>query len=255
MIKNFLKRQSDTFSTKKFHFSTNRKNLKEYIRINQNFNGKLLDLFTSENNSFYINKWHHYLPIYEKYFSNYLNRGINFLEIGVADGGSLEMWSNYFSSNSNIFGIDINKDCKNFETQNIHILIGDATDKNYLKNNLFSQVDEFDIILDDGSHKMKDILNSFEHLYPKLKIGGLYVIEDLHTSSWPKFGGGLNNKNNFFNMVRKIIDDMHFDFHNKKTFNSVVEETGYALHIYNSILIIEKKNKTDLKFSNTKFLK
>ena len=50
---------------------------------------------------------------------------------------------------------------------------------------------------------MKDILNSFEYLYPKLKIGGLYVIEDLHTSYWPKFGGGLNNKIIFLIWLRK----------------------------------------------------
>lgn len=254
MFKNIFKKQSDAFSTKKFKFSADLNSLQEYIKLNQNFNGKLLDLFTSKNNSSYINKWHHYLPIYEKYFSNYLVKDINFLEIGIADGGSLDMWSNYFSANSKIFGIDINKDCKQFERKNIRVLIGDATDKNYLENNLFSQVNKFDIILDDGSHKMKDILNSFKYLYPKLKHGGLYIIEDLHTSYWPKFGGGIKNKNNFFNLVRKIIDDMHFDFHDKKSYNSVVRDTGYALHIYNSIVVIEKKKKLDLKFTNTKFL-
>ena len=58
-----------------------------------------------------------------------------------------------------------------------------------------------DIVLDDGSHHMHDVKSSFDYLYPILNVGGIYIIEDLHTSYWRRYGGGYGVKNNFFNFV------------------------------------------------------
>ena len=47
-----------------------------------------------------------------------------------------------------------------------------------------------DVVIDDGSHVGDHIWATFEHLWPMLSPGGVYVIEDLSTSYYPRFGGG-----------------------------------------------------------------
>ena len=58
-----------------------------------------------------ITKWKHYFPIYEKHFEPIRNKPIKILEIGILNGGSLEMWRYYFPE-ATIVGIDINPVCK-----------------------------------------------------------------------------------------------------------------------------------------------
>ena len=70
----------------------------------------LLQLY-AENSDAQVHKWHHYIPLYDRYFSPYRNRPIRFLEIGVSRGGSLNLWRQYFGPAAVMFGIDINPDC------------------------------------------------------------------------------------------------------------------------------------------------
>ena len=62
-----------------------------------------------------LNKWKHYFEIYDRHFSRFREREISVLEIGVADGGSLEIWRRYFGPKARIVGLDINPGCKAFE--------------------------------------------------------------------------------------------------------------------------------------------
>jgi 23S rRNA U2552 (ribose-2'-O)-methylase RlmE/FtsJ len=82
-----------------------------------------------------INKWEHYFDIYERYFKKFRDLpSVVILEIGVANGGSIEMWKNYFGPNAKIFGIDINPNCKNLEERQIEIFIGDQEDRIFLRS-------------------------------------------------------------------------------------------------------------------------
>lgn len=104
------------------------------------------------------------------------------LEIGVSYGSSIKMWDEYFDKKTIIYGIDINENrfkIKNIETDNIKIFIGDQGNESFLQK--FNE-DMFDFIVDDGSHKMKDQQISLKILFKYLNSGGIYVIEDLHTS-------------------------------------------------------------------------
>ena len=56
-------------------------------------------------------KWASYLPVYDRWFLPYRNREISFLEIGVQNGGSLQIWNKYFNNAKNIIGCDINTQC------------------------------------------------------------------------------------------------------------------------------------------------
>lgn len=161
-----------------------------------------------------------YLDIYDKYFSSIRHDKINFLEIGVHGGASLRMWKDYFPF-GNIYGLDINPDCKRCEEERIIIEIGSQIDKAAI-DKLCEQVEKFDIIIDDSSHLNKYTIQSFKLLFDHLSSGGWYVIEDLKMSyidlttfvnKWPgmAYNKGLDavNKredmNNFlFDLIKKL---------------------------------------------------
>src|SRR3989344_8435479 len=122
-----------------------------------------------------------YFELYDKHFKNLREKKLNILEIGVQYGGSVEMWAKYFP-NAHITGIDIDPVCKIHAGKRVSIKIGDQTDRAFL-----SQFKNYDIIIDDGGHTMRQQQTSFEVLFPLLNPGGIYVLEDLHTSYWPAF--------------------------------------------------------------------
>ena len=185
-----------------------------------------------------IHKWHHYFPIYEKHFSQWRNKTLTFLEIGVQNGGSTKMWRNYFGPYATIVGIDITPECKNIEKDGIHIRIGSQSDVKFLQN----VIDEFgvpDIILDDGGHIQKEIMTSFEFLYPKMPKNSIYLIEDLHTSYYETFGGGLCEPSSVVNRVKGLIDNMHEKYVPMGAHDWINRDT-FSINIYDSIVCFEK---------------
>ena len=92
-----------------------------------------LEKYFHNNNNRLIHKWVHYFEIYERHFSRFRNKEIVIVEIGVFQGGSLQMWKNYFGDKAIIYGIDIDPRCKEFEEENIKILIGSQSDRNFLR--------------------------------------------------------------------------------------------------------------------------
>ena len=123
----------------------------------------------------------HYLEVYENHFSKLRMLPLQILEIGVQSGGSLRMWRDYFPI-SHITGVDINKKCIKHAGKRIDVVIGDQSDPRFL-----STLSKFDIIIDDGGHRMYQQQISLIKLWKHLNKGGIYVIEDLATSYWPKF--------------------------------------------------------------------
>jgi hypothetical protein len=186
-----------------------------------------------------IQKLAHYLPIYEKYFGPYRNTPVKMLEIGVNKGGSLDLWRKYFGKDATIFGVDINPDCAGVVTAPNQVRIGSQDDPQFLLG-VISEMGAPDIILDDGSHVGRHQCKSFEILFPKLKTGGLYVIEDLCTAYWPgEWEGGYRRTDTAIGLVKRMIDDMHAWYHNVPAATPAKDEIG-AIHIYNSIVVIEK---------------
>src|SRR5690348_9645449 len=80
-----------------------------------------------------VHKLDHYIEIYETFFAKYRNTEVTLLEIGVAHGGSLQIWKEYFGKNAKIYAVDINPDCKKLESDNIKIFIGSQEDKTFLE--------------------------------------------------------------------------------------------------------------------------
>ena len=78
-----------------------------------------LELYFRNNSGRLIHKWNHYFDVYERHFNRFRNKEIIILEIGISQGGSLQMWKNYFGSKTKIYGIDINPKCKELEEEGI----------------------------------------------------------------------------------------------------------------------------------------
>ena len=208
------------------------------IEEKYHYDGRLLKIFES-NHGEKVHKWHHYIPLYERYFAPYLKGRVRLLEIGVSKGGSLQVWRKFFGTDAVIFGIDIDPNCAVSNGKFGQVRIGSQDDKDFLEA-VVHEMGGIDIVLDDGSHHMKHIRASLEILFPHLRDGGIYVIEDLHTSYWKDFGGGYATKNNFFNQLIYILHDMHHWYHGKKPKISKISQACTGVHIHDSFVVLEK---------------
>jgi hypothetical protein len=203
--------------------------------------GALADLFFRHQGRI-IHKWIHYLEIYERYFAPYRSKPIKFLEIGVYKGGSLELWREYFGESATIFGIDVDPECVNHVTLPNQVRIGSQDDHFFLQQ-VINEMGVPDIVLDDGSHLGRHQRKSFDVLFPMLKPGALYVIEDLHTSYWRAvFKGGHGRQNTAIGHIKQMIDDMHAWYHHNPTTTTAKTDVG-AIHIHDSIVVIEKAHR------------
>jgi hypothetical protein len=117
-----------------------------------------------------------YLRHYEEWFCRWKDEEINLIEIGVATGSSLHVWQRYFSK-AHIVGVDINPECARFASERVSIEIGSQEDPSFLHRVCAKYPPT--IIIDDGSHQAHHIVYTFEHMYPALRSGGLYIVEDL----------------------------------------------------------------------------
>ncbi len=186
-----------------------------------------------------INKWMHYFPIYERHLSGWRNKNLTFIEIGVSEGGSLQMWQRFFGPMATIVGIDIDPKCKAHQERDIHVRIGDQSDTKFLAS-IIAEFGTPDVILDDGSHVMADIWKSFEFLYPKLSKNGLYIVEDLHTAYWEQFGGGVNNPGSFINISKTFIDKLNADYVPGVITQDFMTRFTFAISFYDSMVVYER---------------
>lgn len=186
-----------------------------------------------------IHKWTHYFPIYESHFARYVNRPLTFFEIGCGQGGSLQMWKRYFGPYAQIVGIDINENCKEYEEDQIAVRIGDQKDINLLK----SVIEEFgtpDIVLDDGSHMMSDIVATFNFMYAKTSPNGVYMVEDLHTAYWEEYGGGLKREGSFIELCKMLIDELNADHARDQISSTDFTQSTLSMHFYDSVVAFER---------------
>ena len=114
---------------------------------------------------------HHYLDTYDRLFAPFQNKAINLFEVGIATGGSLKLWEDYFSK-AFIWGIDIIDEISYKYTNRV----------NWIQYDIKAWKDHqttFDIAIDDGSHFIEDQIVFFNNVWPELNKGGLLIIEDI----------------------------------------------------------------------------
>ena len=120
-------------------------------------------------------KWD-YLRHYQAAFPGLRNEPITIIEIGVEGGSSLKLWR-WFFPRATIVGVDLNPACARYAGDRVIIEIGSQDDPGFLAH-LCAKYSPT-IVIDDGSHLANHVIYTFERLYPSLRPGGIYVVEDL----------------------------------------------------------------------------
>lgn len=157
---------------------------------------------------------HGYCDTYERYFAPLRDEPITLLELGFGGyhypdrgGAGAKMWAEYFQ-NGTIVTTDIY--AKNTVGHNrIFFYQGDQTDGKFLLE-VIARTHRPDIIVDDGGHQVDTVIKSFEILFPMLKPGGWYVVEDVHTSYFKDhgYGGGWHDGTSM-NYFKRLTDHLN----------------------------------------------
>ena len=200
----------------------------------------LFDYFVN-NTGKKITKWTHYFPVYEKHFKALTEKPINILEIGVLNGGSLQMWKEYFHPDSTLVGIDIDPRCKQHEDgdSDINVRIGDQSDSKFLAS-LIEEFGEFDLVIDDGSHHVDHVHKTFEFLYPKMAKNGVYLIEDTHAAYWDSHGGSLKEPKSIINLSKNLIDKLNADHTKGQIESDDFTKSTQCITFYDSMIVFER---------------
>ena len=164
---------------------------------------KLIDILNKKGYNTDKHTKHNYIQdYYEKAFSPYQNKNINFLEIGILAGESMKLWADYFTNPKNIVGIDIfvrvskqqvERNLKEYgvklHTINSHGREGFHGEYPQSDNDKFEKFVEtyggFDIILEDGHHDVESQIKTYEKFGSLVNEGGIYIIEDISQQNVP----------------------------------------------------------------------
>lgn len=150
---------------------------------------------------------HGYLTHYVRYFENYRSTVHNVLEIGIKEGASLKMWSDYFPS-AMIYGVDRREECCKYLGPRIVTVHGSQSSMRFVEK---LQDVQFDLIVDDGSHVQFHQQLAMTKLFPLLKEGGVYVIEDLHAGRFEKYNTDKPVKDLTVDWVKGVSSTEVFD--------------------------------------------
>ena len=154
-------------------------------------------IYDTYNEEFGLHHWHEYAAQYDQHIRHIRESSISnghtvkMLELGVQSGGSTRVWRRYFGKATRYVGIDINPNCKEAESEHIHIETGSQEDPLFLAS-ICLRYGPFDFIVDDGGHTTRMIMTSLRILWWCLNDGGVYAIEDMHSMSmWPPSKDGM----------------------------------------------------------------
>ena len=134
------------------------------------------------------NTTHSYLPLYQKLLINKKETAKNVLEVGIWRGGSIKLWSDFFT-NANVYGLDIMdsndvwEDIKNKEKIILHTSSNAYNDDFFITHFLNKNI-KCDFLLDDGPHTLES-MKDFIKLYSQIMTDdGILIIEDVQHWDW-----------------------------------------------------------------------
>jgi hypothetical protein len=205
-----------------------------------------LESYFRANDQRLIHKWMHYFEVYHRHFARFRGKPVVVVEFGVNQGGSLQMWQDYFGPDAKIYGVDIDPRCKQFEGDNVEILIGDQADEAFLGELVATIGAPIDVVIEDGGHRMRQQKTTFRCIYPHMSDDGCFLTEDTHTSYWKRFGGGFRRRSTFMEFAKDKIDQLNA-WHSRDTSVFRVDEfTEHtkSMHFYDSIVVFERGRRT-----------
>ena len=190
---------------------------------------------------------HGYSIYYEKKLEKYKNKNLNILEIGSYAGASAAAFIKYLPK-SKVYCFDVNISNFKYKSKNINVYGIDINNKKKIEKTLDKifleqKFNQFDLIIDDGSHNLSDILISLKIFFKYVKSKGLYVIEDYKHPNYYKYNRNINHV---------LVDQIFVNLNNKKFFNSNIFNEKDQNELINSIKMIEtfkgNLNDSDISF-------
>lgn len=218
----------------------------------------LADLY-KEHEGKLSDKWSLYLDAYDDLLSKYQSQPVSMLEIGIQNGGSLEIWAKYFSNAKAIIGCDINPECRKlaYDDPRIKVVVGDAGNPK-TKKEIMHHVPVLDVVIEDGSHRSGDIIKAFAMYFPLINVGGTFIAEDLHCSYWQEYEGGLHypySSVRFFKVLSDMVNHEHWGVKKSRvelihgflteyrcSITEDVLATIHSVEFLNSVCVIKKKS-------------
>lgn len=200
---------------------------------------------------------HKYHEIYDFFLKPFYHTKGSLLEIGINTGNSLKMWLELFP-NAFIYGMDINVSDNN---ERFNIIKGDQSSIIDLTNLKTTIGNDLFFINDDGSHIPEHQLLTFNTLFPCLREGGVYIIEDIETSYWTRGGlygydtrYGYKHLKSIIEIFKDVIDSINSEF--AGTHENAVEHTYMIGNItfHRNCIIIVKKTQDSRPYRFSHFL-
>ena len=195
------------------------------------------------------NQGHGFSSFYTNQFDYLKTHKINILEIGSYAGASAAAFTKYFP-NANVFCFDVNISNFKFYSKKIHVFGIDINNRNKVKKTLKKifkehQFSNFDLIIDDGSHNLKDILFSLNFFFKFLKKGCSFIIEDFKHPNYYQYNRNINHI---------LVDEFLKNILDKRLSDSSIFNDKEQLHLMSSIKRIDI-NKGNLNDSDICFIK
>ena len=227
-------------------------NLDYHSKINSELFKKDLDFlfehFNSDKGEYYINQYmqpikrnnkridaHGYSKIYEKYFEKIRGDNLNVLELGSFYGNAAGAFYYYFK-NSKIFSGDICPDLFRYKSSRLKNFYINTSSESSIDEILIKNKDNFNIIIEDASHTLKDQILSLFLLFRKVLPNGIFVCEEL---DFPETRKDMNLGNEHPDLKQILLAiKSNQDFNSKYITD---EDKKYFLENFKSIEIYKGK--------------
>ncbi len=238
------------------------KNLDEYSKENHNLFQKdlnyLCEYFNSDKGEKFKNQYakpskqddkkiiaHGYAKIYEKYLKEQKEKNLNIIELGSFYGNASAAFYFYFK-NSQIYSADINPDMYLYRSKRLINFFTDTSSRASIEKNIIKKNIQFDLIIEDASHMLKDQIISLFILFKNLKSGGFFIVEEI---DFPEKREDMRVGQEFPDLktiLNKIINKENFNSkyineNEKKYFLENFDTIKFYTGNINEIAIIKKK--------------
>ena len=238
------------------------KNLDKYSKENQNLFQKdlnyLCEYFNSDKGEKFTNQYtqpskqdgkkiiaHGYAKIYEKYLKEHKEKSLNIIELGSFYGNASAAFYFYFK-NSQIYSADINPDMYLYRSKRLINFFTDTSSRSSIEKNILKKNIQFDLIIEDASHMLKDQIISLFILFKNLKSGGFFIVEEI---DFPEKREDMRIGQEFPDLktiLNKIINKENFNSkyineNEKKYFLENFDTIKFYTGNINEIAIIKKK--------------
>ena len=167
----------------------------------------------SDKASVFTRTWakpHNYCVHLERFFEPLRDKPIKLVEIGVGGGESIRAWLEYFSQ-AQVFGVDLVARTNEWNDPDAKpdprytFVNGDQSNAVFWASFIKVRGGDWDVVIDDGSHKSSDIVTTHKCLWGHVKSGGFYEVEDL--------GAAVEAGDGFQKLVKSIFKgDSECDF-------------------------------------------